>query len=247
MALVVGILMFGYGLWNLKRWNKMDIKLGLCKLPEPIYLYVRNGEEGGNSYCWYYHNPDTKVNTPELADGLCGYLTELRVTAKEYKGKENIKLDIVISAEETYVIRSGIETNFSKSFLLAIALVEDLSKPLIIGCSAGKENVVFCNVYDAATKARFKTEWDSNADWATIIDKVQFKLGGHTLIKSQSPKISRDSLMDESDRLINNLRWTPVFGKEYLQKNYGKAGRSLLSDAELLDFVGKLQRMGISA
>lgn len=223
----------------------MEIKLGLCKLPEPIYLYVRNGEEGGNSYCWYYHNPDTKVNTPERSEGLCGHLSELRVTAKEYKGRENIKLDIVITADETYIIRSGIETNFSKSFLLAIALVEDLSKPLIIGCSAGKENVVFCNVYDAATKARVRAEWDANADWATIVDKVQFKLGGHTLIKPLTSKCNRDSLMDESDRLIHNLGWTALEGKEYLQKNYGKGGRSLLSDAELLDFVGKLQKMGV--
>ncbi|MEW6495320.1 MAG: hypothetical protein AB1589_22810 [Cyanobacteriota bacterium] len=223
----------------------MEIKLGLCKLPEPIYLYVRNGEEGGNSYCWYYHNPDTKVNTPETSDGLCGHLSELRITAKEYKGKENIKLDIVISAGETYVIRSGIETNFSKSFLLAIALIEDLSKPLIIGCSAGKENVVFCNVYDAATKARVKAEWNASADWASIIDSVQSKLSGRTLVKPQTSRINRDSLKDQSDQMIKYLGWSESQGKEYLQKNYGKGGRSLLTDAELLDFVGKLQIMSI--
>ncbi|MEH1789685.1 MAG: hypothetical protein V7L23_30045 [Nostoc sp.] len=81
----------------------------------------------------------------------------------------------------------------------------------------------------------------------------QYKLGVKQTTKpplqvlpQTSKKIDRDSLINESNRLIGELEWTAIQGKEYLEKNYGKAGRSLLTDAELLDFVGKLQRMGIS-
>ncbi|MEH2100929.1 MAG: hypothetical protein V7K76_14485 [Nostoc sp.] len=154
------------------------LNLGLCNLPEPIYLYVRNGGSEGKNYCWYYHDPETKINTPEYATGICGYLSELRLTSKEFKGKETMKLDIVVSANETYIIRTGVETNFAKSFLLAIALVEDLSRPLIIGCNAGEQNTVFCQVYDAITKSRIKAPWNVQADCASIIHDVQTKLGG---------------------------------------------------------------------
>jgi hypothetical protein len=67
-----------------------------------------------------------------------------------------------------------------------------------------------------------------------------------SLVKPVTSKIDRDSLMVESGKIISSLGWGELQGKEYLQKNYGKAGRSLLTDAELLDFVGKLQKMGVS-
>jgi len=31
-----------------------EIKLGLCNPPEPLYLYVKNGELSGESYLWYH-------------------------------------------------------------------------------------------------------------------------------------------------------------------------------------------------
>lgn len=168
--------------------SKLD--LGLCNIPEPIYLYVRSGGFEGRNYCWYYHNTDTKVNTPEYATGVCGYLSEVRVTAKEFNGRETPKLDIVISANETYIIRTGIDTNYAKGFLLAIELVEDLSLPLIIGCSAGEQNTVFCQVYDATTKSRFKPAWDSRVDCASIIHAVQARLNGKSEPMTQSPRPS---------------------------------------------------------
>ncbi|ACC81186.1 hypothetical protein [Nostoc punctiforme] len=223
-----------------------EIKLGFCKAPEPIYLYIKSGEMEGNGYTWYYYDFDKEKITPEYNTGLCGYLSELRLTSREFKGKENVKLDIVINSNETYIIRTGVETNFAKTFLLAIALVEDLTKPLIIGCAAGEENVVFCRVYDATTKSRVKAEWNPSADWAGIIQDTKARLEGNnappSLVKSQPPKASRETLLAESDRLIADLNWSASQGKEYLLKNYSKVGRSLLTDAELLDFVGKLQK-----
>ncbi|MHC5771937.1 MAG: hypothetical protein ACYTXI_41750 [Nostoc sp.] len=108
-----------------------EIKLGLCNPPEPIYLYVKNAELGGESYLWYHYDIDREKTIPVSQKALTGYLSELRFTTKEFKGKDNLKLDIVVSADEVYVIRSGVETNFTKSFLLAASLIQDFSKPLI--------------------------------------------------------------------------------------------------------------------
>jgi hypothetical protein len=167
-----------------------EIKLGLCNPPEPIYLYVNQGEIDGESYVWYKFNisQDKKIPVPQRA--LTGYVSELRLTTKEFKGKDNLKLDIVVSADELYVIRTGIETNFTKSFLLAASLIQDFSKPLIIVANAGDENTVFCNLYDAANKTKIYREWSRDLDWATIIRDVQILLGGASSNISSPPKLS---------------------------------------------------------
>ncbi|MGF2037321.1 MAG: hypothetical protein RMZ43_018705 [Nostoc sp. CmiVER01] len=154
-----------------------EIKLGLCNPPEPIYLYVNQGEVDGESFVWYKFNisQDKKIPVPQRA--LTGYLSELRLTTKEFKGRDNLKLDIVVSADELYIIRTGIETNFAKSFLLAASLVQDFDKPLIIVANAGDENTVFCNLYDAVTKTKIYREWSKDLNWATIIRDIQSLLG----------------------------------------------------------------------
>ncbi|MBD2536958.1 hypothetical protein H6G97_50235 [Nostoc flagelliforme FACHB-838] len=154
-----------------------EIKLGLCNPPEPVYLFVNQGEVDGESYVWYKFNINQDKKMPVTQRALTGYLSELRLTTKEFKGKDNLKLDIVISADELYIIRTGIETNFVKSFLLAASLVQDFSRPLIIVANAGDENTVFCNLYDAATKTKIYREWSRDLDWATIIRDIQSLLG----------------------------------------------------------------------
>ncbi|MHC5937893.1 hypothetical protein [Nostoc sp.] len=167
-----------------------EIKLGLCNPPEPVYLYVNQGEVDGESYIWYKFNISQDKKIPVTQRALTGYLSELRLTTKEFKGKDNLKLDIVISADELYVIRTGIETNFAKSFLLAASLIQDFSKPLIIVANAGDENTVFCNLYDAASKTKIYREWSRDLDWATIIHDIQSLLGSVSSTISFTPKLS---------------------------------------------------------
>ncbi|WP_413773991.1 hypothetical protein [Nostoc sp. MG11] len=90
-----------------------EIKLGLCNPPEPIYLYVNQGEINGESFVWYKFNIEQDKKIPVTQRALTGYLSELRLTAKEFKGKDNMKLDIVVSADE--LIRTGLETNFAST------------------------------------------------------------------------------------------------------------------------------------
>ena len=180
-----------------------EIKLGLCNPPEPIYLYVKNAELGGESYLWYHYDIDREKTIPVTQRALTGYLSELRLTTKEFKGRDNLKLDIVVSADELYVVRTGIETNFAKSFLLAASLVQDFSKPLIIVANAGDENTVFCNLYDATTKTKIYREWSRDLNWATIIHDIQSRLSGN----SSTPKLSVvPQPVPTQDLRIKNIR-----------------------------------------
>ncbi|BAY72763.1 hypothetical protein ACN23B_27175 (plasmid) [Anabaena sp. FACHB-709] len=153
-----------------------EVKLGLGNPPHPIYLYVKNEEMGGEQYVWYKYIINSKEKIPVHQRALTGYICELRLREKDYKGQDNLKLDIVISADELYVIRSGINTNFAKSFLLAASVVEDFSKPLTIVVNPGNETVVFCSLYDAQSKTKIRRDWDAKADFAGIIQDIQSRL-----------------------------------------------------------------------
>ncbi|RCJ40062.1 hypothetical protein A6770_38360 [Nostoc minutum NIES-26] len=170
-----------------------EIKLGLGNPPLPVYLYVKKLEINGQVYGWYNFDVSLDKQTPVHQRALTGYLSELQLTDKDYKGKDNLKLDIFILADELYVVRSGIETNFTKSFLLAASVVEDFSKPLTIVANPGEENVVFCALYDAITKTKIRRDWDVNVDWAELIQQIQAKLSG---------SLKYDLEEDERDRLV---------------------------------------------
>ncbi|MCG6137184.1 MAG: hypothetical protein MET45_21550 [Nostoc sp. LLA-1] len=181
---------------------KTEIQLGLCNPPEPVYLYVKNGEVSGEYFLWYHYDIDKDKTIPVQQKGLTGYLSELRLTAKEYKGKENLKLDIVVASDEVYIIRTGIETVFAKTFLLSASQVYDFSKPLIIAVTSGDENTVFCRLYDASTKVIIRKEWNPNADWASIIAEIQSRLGG----ASSSVPLMAEQQIHPQDLRIKQIR-----------------------------------------
>lgn len=212
------------------------MQLGLCNPPEPIYLYVKADESG--SCLWYKFNVETQATTPVKERGLCGNLVELKIVTKEYKGKENLKLDIVVQADELYIIRSGMETNFTKTFLLAIAQAQDLAKPLIFAVSAGEENVVFCRLYDAVSKQRLKAEWDKNANWSTIVMDTQIRLSGKTSlpqINIPPSNLDRDLLIEEINSQMKRKQITIEMAKSFLAAEYRVKSRLQLSDSQLQD------------
>ncbi|WP_341531328.1 hypothetical protein WKK05_36990 (plasmid) [Nostoc sp. UHCC 0302] len=126
---------------------------------------------------------------------------------KEFQGKDNIKLEIVVSADELYVIRTSVETNFAKSFLLAASCIQNFDKPLIIAATAGEKNTVFCNLYDAATKTKIKREWSKDIDWASIIHDIQCLLGGTSSTIPPTPKLSVvPQAIHPQDLRVRNIR-----------------------------------------
>ncbi|MBD2497888.1 hypothetical protein [Nostoc sp. FACHB-280] len=217
-----------------------EIKLGFCNPPEPVYLYVKNGESNGESYLWYHFIIDQDKTIPVQQRGLIGYLSELRVTAKEFKGKDNIKLDIVVAADEVYVIRTGIDTNFAKTFLLSASLVQDFSKPLIIAVTAGEENTVFCRLYDAATKVRIRREWNPNADWASLITEIQSRLGTSSSVPLTTEQPHPQDLRVKQIRTLLNYPLDLV--KEYLQ--FQDVDRPSLLPVNKIDSLVKTMCLG---
>ncbi|UKP00997.1 hypothetical protein [Nostoc sp. UHCC 0870] len=153
-----------------------EIKLGLGNPPLPIYLYVDKEVADNYTYAWHHYDPQQDKKTLVADRALTGYISEIKLTSKDFKGKENLKLDIVVLADELYVIRSGIETIFTKSFLLAASLIEDYNKPLTIVANPGDEKVVFCSIFNPQIRQRIRYQWDANADFAGMIERIQIRL-----------------------------------------------------------------------
>jgi hypothetical protein len=203
--------------------------------------------EDTSQACWYKFNLDTNKKIPVQEPAIAGYLKEARVTVKEYDGEETYKLDLVIAADELYIIRTGLETNFAKSFLLAIAEVEDLSQTLIFACQAGTKNTVFCRLY-TQDKNRVKVEW-RELIWLNEITRLQARLGQpHPSIKpepeaSLAPPFDRDMISKEIESLLKRKNLTMDEAKFYAKQWTGKQSRAQMTDSELATYRDKLQRV----
>ncbi|MEA5502556.1 hypothetical protein VB735_05410 [Halotia wernerae UHCC 0503] len=59
--------------------------------------------------------------------------------------------------------------------------------------------------------------------------------------KKKNEPVNLSDVIAKTDVQIERLSWTKEQGREYLKKTYGKLGRSLLSEEELLDFLRYLE------
>ncbi|MBD2295581.1 hypothetical protein H6G06_19415 [Anabaena sphaerica FACHB-251] len=59
--------------------------------------------------------------------------------------------------------------------------------------------------------------------------------------KRKSEPVNLSDVIAQTDVQIERLGWTKEQGREHLKKTYGKLGRSLLSEEELLDFLNYLK------
>jgi hypothetical protein len=59
--------------------------------------------------------------------------------------------------------------------------------------------------------------------------------------KKRNEPVNLSDVIAKTDVQIERLGWTKDQGREYLKKTYGKLGRSLLSEEELLDFLRYLE------
>ncbi|MEA5553919.1 hypothetical protein VB713_23545 [Anabaena cylindrica UHCC 0172] len=59
--------------------------------------------------------------------------------------------------------------------------------------------------------------------------------------RNRNEPVNLSDVIAQTDVQIERLAWTKEQGREYLKKTYGKLGRSLLSEEELLDFLNYLK------
>lgn len=186
--------------------KESDIVFGFGDPPVPTYIYV--GDSGDPNCPWYqldYQNNNKKM--PIAQKALTGKLVGLKLVKKTHKDKPAIKLDISIQADKRYVIRSGVETYFTRSFVLAASMLDMFEEPIILAAIPGTDqSVVFCKLYYAINAERIKIQWDANCKLHPLINALQQRMNIHpqTLEEVMSGEDHKDTDDDLSpvDRMI---------------------------------------------
>lgn len=154
-----------------------EIKLGLCQIPRPIFLFVENTGSSG----WYTLQDDKKVSVE--SECLVGTITKIDInkSVNTTMGAA-FKTDLHMACDRNYVIRSGSATYFNKSLLFALNTLspEQLRSPIAIAAKPGEKTVVFCEVYTLPDWQKVKFSWDGheNIDMRSLEKEVAAKING---------------------------------------------------------------------
>lgn len=194
---------------------QQQLKLGFGESPAPQYIFI--GQEVGQGL-WYSLDGDSQIWHQKKS--LTGVITALEIVNKQYKNKEQTKLDITVQADKTYIIRTGFGTVFCKGLLLALNTLDakTIKRPLAITVSPGEETVVFCRVYDAVTKTQLQAEWNPDADWSAILYRLQ------ELLKSsqvETPEIWR-SWKNPEEAILWAVTQLPELSTAAIEREFAK-------------------------
>ena len=168
-------------------------KLGLHDEEKPTYLFVSNEQVGNEKHGWYrLVGGDTPQKEAVKTRALSGFVSDLKIqVAKVKAGKaieEKEKLDLTIKAgDEIFVVRSGINTTFSKILALSLSKLTEREfqevVKIVVTPSPDSDKVVFCSVKvnEKPVSVDWKTEWEpfknlELVDFQKVVKKIQEKI-----------------------------------------------------------------------
>ena len=163
----------------MKDENKIQLGFGYIPVPQYIFVGGKDAQTEGPEYLWYSIDFKTNKPLPIFDQALTGYITGIRMINKPYKGDDAVKVDISIQADRKYVVRSGIETIFTRGLLLALEIFDNLKDiPVTICVTPGDEkNVIYASVYDAVNGEVVKFDWDKSKKLSPVVVGIQKQLG----------------------------------------------------------------------
>lgn len=184
----------------------VPVQLGFQRQPPGrVFIYVGAEKEVGEPFNWYVLGEDS-IKIPIYENYLTGYVTGIRVTPKRWKDKPwGYKVDLSLRSDKEYVIRSGVETSFSKGLVNSLVKVEDLSRPICISVVPGttEAKVVWCNILDGITGKGIFVKGENRAEkLSPLIFDLQARLG----VEVQTGASIKQEIADHETRIKENIR-----------------------------------------
>lgn len=163
--------------------------LGFGKRQEPTFIFIRHSPES----LWYSRDRREALNVPIPERDLTGYVRNVwRYDRTDQNTGEGVpKLMLEIHADKLYIIQTGLETNFSKSFLAGLLELnpEDLAEPitLVVEDNEGGRGrpTVFARLELGGV--RLKPTFDRTANPDTLLAEVQERFGFASPFASDDP------------------------------------------------------------
>ena len=150
-------------------------KLGFHPPLTRLYVFVKNE---GNAL-WYYLDDGQKRYIQESA--LTGTLKRFEVKEATTSFGSEVKADFEVIADRRYVLRSGVDTAFTKGMLMMIAALSDeqLNRPMTLELKPGEQKGnVLVSARDPETFEPIKTGSWENANWDELMNQALARLGG---------------------------------------------------------------------
>jgi hypothetical protein len=153
--------------------------LGFGKKQEPVFVFIRHSPES----LWYTRDKRIGENIAIPEPDLTGYLKNVWRYDRTDQGTGEVvaKLMLEISADRHYIIQSGFDTNFSKSFLAGLLELppEALDEPLTLVVEDNTRGrgrpTVFARLEHAGV--RVKPAFDRTVNPEALLEQVQVRFG----------------------------------------------------------------------
>jgi hypothetical protein len=159
--------------------------LGFGKKKVPVYIFVKLVQEGPLTYLWYSRNKSEGQNVPITERDLTGYLVNVWLYERSdaVTGERVPKLNVYLHADRDYLIQTGIQTNFSRSFLAGLLELEPgaLKEPVTLVVEDNLDThqrgrpTVFCRVESRGV--RMTPVFDRSTSHESLYQQVVAKFG----------------------------------------------------------------------
>lgn len=186
------------------------MKLGFHEPLSRLYIFVKN--EG--NCLWYWLDDGRKIYIRESA--LTGVIRGLEMKEANTSHGDRMKADFEIIADRRYVLRSGIESAFSRGMLMLIAALSDeqLKQPITLELKAGDEKGnVLVSGRDPETFEPVRTGTWEGANWESLLESAIARLGGLQPEATISEKQYQDLLLKVKSAGYTMARFGELLGK----------------------------------
>jgi len=193
------------------------MKLGFHAPLTRLYIFIKNE---GNA-CWYYLDDGQKRYIRESA--LTGILRRFEIKEVQTSFGNEEKADFEIVADRRYVLRSGVDTAFTRGMLLAIAALSDeqLKRAISLELKVGDEKAnVLVSARDPETFEPIRTGSWENANWDELMESAIARLGS----PQPQPTISQKQYEDLQAKSRASGYTTGGFGKLLAKYGFSRGG-----------------------
>lgn len=150
--------------------------LGFGHSPKARYIYANRKYPDA---LWYFWNSAKDEHEPIEFNALTGIIERLEIEQKEYKGKQENKVNLHIRADRNYVIQAGVETLFAKGLLYTLSKlpIKAFTQAITIAVEAGDvDQVLFCQIYNPTTGQVVYAPYAENTNWQAITQRAVAKV-----------------------------------------------------------------------
>ena len=182
-------------------------KLGFHAPLTRLYVFIKSEA----NTVWYYLDDGQKRYIEQTA--LTGTLKCFQIKEATTSFGSELKADFEIIADRRYVLRSGVDTVFTKGMLMTIAALSDeqLRRPITLELKAGEEkNNVLLSARDPETFEPIRTGTWENANWDNLMNQALARLGGEAPqpappVQSE-PQVTKPVLYPQHNAIIKSIR-----------------------------------------